>query len=493
MSGTGRLLGVPFLLLVAATAHADVVCVKTVGNERPVTVRAASACKMNERLLGSFAAFRMLLAASSIADDGATLQLTGNVRIASPVAGDPGFGQARAEASASPAAPPLGETVRYCQGGGFPGEVGGQFACATNADCTGICVAGEDSVLGGQGGHTCTANFQCNTRLQNDGVCSTGAGCQEFALLSVVGPDVFFTGFNVHVAIGTRARLDPPINGRGNLLLGYNAGSQDRGGSHNLIVGDQHSYISFNGLAGGRGGTLSGPDATISAGASNTASATAASVSGGQSNRVTHDFASVSAGHRNLASNVYASVSGGEDNIAQGAAASVSGGNHNHATGPGAAICGGQFNTASGFRASVSGGEANLASGTFASVSGGVGNVAGPGFLPLPVVSSDFAPSISGGQHNQANGTTASVSGGASNIAGPGRAPSVSGGFANIASGRSASVSAGVGNMASGSGTSTTGGSFNQATGESASVSGGSRVLSTGAFDWRAGRLFEED
>lgn len=502
MSGSKLALVVSFLLLLAPVAHADVVCVKTVGNERPLNIRAGNGCKVNETMLGSFDAFQKLLAASFAADDGATLQFTGNLQIASPVGNDSSPAQAPRVRSASAAAPPLGEPVRYCQGGGFPGEVGGQFACATNADCTGICVAGEDSVLGGSGGYTCTADFQCNSRLQNDGVCAARtATCQEFALLSVVGGDVFFSGFNVHVRSGSGA-TDGPVNGRGNLIVGYNAGSPERTGSHNLVVGDLHSYTSFGGLVAGRANTISGASATVSGGFNNVASGIGASVSGGQHNRATGELASVSGGHRNLASDLWASVSGGEDNVAQSIVASVSGGSRNSALAFGASVCGGQANEASGFRAVVSGGGRNIASGTFASVSGGVGNVAGPGALPAPQVNPGDAPAVSGGQHNQANATAASISGGEFNRVGPpppgvpgvgiGTSASVSGGRNNLAFGTAASVSGGNVNFAAGEVSSVSGGESNRAEGGAASVSGGRGRTALGANNWVAGALSQD-
>src|SRR4029453_17046537 len=131
-----------------------------------------------------------------------------------------------------------------------------------------------------------------------------------------------------------------PINGLGNLLIGYNeAPSPDpenmvaRNGSHNLIVGPYHRY----GNSGGR-----------VAGFANPIRGTSASVSGGFVNSASGAYASVSGGRINFATGAYASVSGGLQNAASGNTASVSGGLSNHATGNNASVSGGENRDAAG-------------------------------------------------------------------------------------------------------------------------------------------------
>jgi hypothetical protein len=124
----------------------------------------------------------------------------------------------------------------------------------------------------------------------------------------------------------------PVLNGKGNLIVGYNltrvgfGGTDLRTGSHNLIVGDRQNFSSFGGLVAGTINTITGP------------------------------YASVSGGDSNTASGFYSSVSGGADCTAMGHHSSVSGGFANQATGFIATVSGGEFNTASGDRSSVSGG-----------------------------------------------------------------------------------------------------------------------------------------
>lgn len=100
------------------------------------------------------------------------------------------------------------------------------------------------------------------------------------------GYNVYFDGCNVHVrnAVG---QTDSK-NDRGNLILGYNEDHEgelnDRTGSHNLIIGSEHTYTSFGGLVAGFQNTISGEHASVSGGQGNTASGKESSVSGGWKN-----------------------------------------------------------------------------------------------------------------------------------------------------------------------------------------------------------------
>ena len=74
--------------------------------------------------------------------------------------------------------------------------------------------------------------------------------------------DIYITGANLHIENGEGSTSE--INGFGNLIVGYNEGpsggddgedfDEDPGeqpgnriGSHNLVVGDGHTYTSFDG------------------------------------------------------------------------------------------------------------------------------------------------------------------------------------------------------------------------------------------------------
>jgi len=218
------------------------------------------------------------------------------------------------------------------------------------------------------------------------------------------GDDVVFTGVNVHVRDGS-GNTDGAVNGLGNLIVGYNEDVGDdavRSGSHNLIVGTEHSYTSYGGLVVGKSNTISGAFTTVSGGYSNTASGWYSSVSGGYSNTASGWSSSVSGGRYNIASGDYSSVLGG------GGETAVDG---NEAWAHYSVIGGGMSNTAGddggndrtvGEASAVLAGWANYATEDFSSVSGGYSNTV-----------SGWGSSISGGYENWTLGTYSSVSGGA--------------------------------------------------------------------------------
>jgi hypothetical protein len=238
------------------------------------------------------------------------------------------------------------------------------------------------------------------------GVTPIGGACQfqfEFTAgtslpcASQVGTDVYFTGCNVRVQSGSGS-TNGATNGLGNLIVGYdaNTGSHDQSGSHNLVVGDEHTYSSYGGLLAGLQNSVTKPSGSVTGGQCNVVGAGPAPscvpIAGADA---------VSGGFMNVASGNVSSVTGGSGNTATNGFAAVSGGGNNHATGVGAWVSGGQGNIASGLNDAVSGGYLNVASGGLSSVSGGATNSA----------TSNYA-SVSGGENNVASGSGAAVSGG---------------------------------------------------------------------------------
>lgn len=145
---------------------------------------------------------------------------------------------------------------------------------------------------------------------------------------------LIFEGCNVHIRNGSGSTDSLP-NGLGNLIIGYNedqAQQAMRGGSHNLVIGMEHSYSSVAGLVAGYQNVLAAPHSSISGGTGNTVRGEAASICGGLNNTATGDTASIAGGFKNTASGARAHVSGGFGNEASGSAASVSGGLNRTAT-----------------------------------------------------------------------------------------------------------------------------------------------------------------
>jgi hypothetical protein len=151
-------------------------------------------------------------------------------------------------------------------------------------------------------------------------------------------------GANLQIVDGTGETGDIP-NGLGNLIVGYNEdvffdGTDTRNGSHNVVIGAEHTYTSFGGIVVGFDNAITNKFA---------------SVTGGQVNRATGPSASVSGGGGNIASGANSSISGGGGNRASEADSSVSGGNTNTASAPFSSVSGGAFNTAGSLQQWVAG------------------------------------------------------------------------------------------------------------------------------------------
>jgi len=192
------------------------------------------------------------------------------------------------------------------------------------------------------------------------------------------GDDIFFDGCNVHILSGVDYDdfYSQEPNGRGNLIIGYNEDfpndelERDMTGSHNLIIGDAHTYSSHGGLVAGYRNRITSPYSSVSGGILNEASGKFSSVSGGSGNQASGLYSSVSGGYGNEASGYDSSISGGKTNTASGDYSSVLGGIKNQAKGKDAVVTGGFNNKAIGYAASVGGGKGNKAGEKFSVVTG---------------------------------------------------------------------------------------------------------------------------
>jgi len=159
-----------------------------------------------------------------------------------------------------------------------------------------------------------------------------------------------FSGVNVQVVNGTGSTglggAAAAGNGLGNLIVGYQELRSDDGvdgtddtnnrrGSHNLVVGSENNYSIWGGQVVGARNTISGSLSTVSGGYHNTASGNFSTVSGGLSNTALGENSTVSGGLRNLAREEFSTVIGGHDNIATHRGSSVGGGNTGRGVGVG--------------------------------------------------------------------------------------------------------------------------------------------------------------
>jgi hypothetical protein len=172
---------------------------------------------------------------------------------------------------------------------------------------------------------------------------------QSGEINGLAGPHVIFTGANVHIRSGSSTTYDGgSLTGLGNLIVGYNQlrpgdGAGQRGGSHNIVVGDHHRFTSYGGLVAGYENEVSRSHASVTGGFHNTASGYRSSICGGYFNTASGDESSVSGGHVNTASGPSSSVSGGYSNTASGGESSISGGAYHSAGSTWNWVAGGLF------------------------------------------------------------------------------------------------------------------------------------------------------
>lgn len=275
---------------------------------------------------------------------------------------------------------------------------------------------------------------------------------------------ITFSGANIHIESGSGSTDDnESLTNLGNLIIGYdeNNGANSKSGSHNLVIGDNHSYTSHSGFVSGLENTISGPYAAILGGFANTASAEGAMISGGSNNTASGSYASISGGDVGTASGEYSSICGGYTGTASGSYAVIGGGDTNTASGEYSSVTAGTSNTVSAQGAVISGGRLNEVDASYGVISAGASNY----------VTSTYGV-ITGGNSNTVSGYHAVITGGRDHIA-SGDYCSINGGYTNLASGEYSVVGGGEDNTASGYSSVVSGGRANTASGSRAAVSGG--------------------
>jgi hypothetical protein len=193
-------------------------------------------------------------------------------------------------------------------------------------------------------------------------------------IYGVAGPHIVFQGANVHVRNGLGST--GAIDGRGNLFVGWDDwnSSGRRGGSHNLVVGPRHDFMSSGGIVAGLNNTITAPNAVIF-GYMNRGNGELSAILGGQGNETRATTSTIIGGFTNVASGTSSTV-GGAGNEASGSGASVTGGSANVASGQASSISGGVWHQAIAPNASISGGYGNVVTAEGGSVAGGRGNTA---------------------------------------------------------------------------------------------------------------------
>ena len=328
--------------------------------------------------------------------------------------------------------------------------------------------------------------------LSNSALGSIVTDLTDYVSVDTSTHSVIFSGANVFFQSGSGATDDgssqgDPLLGLGNIVLGYNeaAGGELRTGSHNLIIGDEHSYEGFAGLIagkqnhlqgeyssilGGKGNMVSGNYSSICGGFENIGSGNHTAVLGGYQNETANSFATISGGGNNLASGFKSSVAGGTDNIATGNASSILGGDGNETTGLNTTISGGVFGETVENYSNIAGGYANTTLAMYSSILGGAENSA-----------SGESSVILGGYLNQTYGLRSSISAGYSNTTNSSYS-SICGGYLNTVDGLVGSISGGAENYSLGEYSSVSGGYNNETIGNYSSLLGGNANSVSGLY-----------
>ncbi|MCK6512523.1 hypothetical protein L6R29_21550 [Myxococcota bacterium] len=196
---------------------------------------------------------------------------------------------------------------------------------------------------------------------------------------------------NVRVVNGTN-KTDQ-TNNLGNLILGYNEDggtTKIRTGSHNLILGTEHSYTRHS---------------SILSGIKHTVNAAYASAIGGSSNTITSNalYSVAIAGQNNTFASsgtaLYAASLGGEDNKINSNYAAAVAGQNNSNTGTHAAAVAGQNNSNTGTHAAAVAGQNNSITATHAATLAGGGTSTND----KNTVSQPYAAAVAG-QNNTVDG-----------------------------------------------------------------------------------------
>jgi hypothetical protein len=145
--------------------------------------------------------------------------------------------------------------------------------------------------------------------------------------VGVIGPNITFSGANIHIVSGSGATNDNGNHfGLGNLIIGYdeNPGQvegpllpSDRVGSHNLVIGRWHRFVSFGGIVAGEDNTITAEGSSVLGGSGNFANGITSVVVAGLKNSAGGNAAAIVAGTANRALGVVSTILGGGRVITQ--------------------------------------------------------------------------------------------------------------------------------------------------------------------------------
>ena len=344
--------------------------------------------------------------------------------------------------------------------------------------------------------------LQKTVNSQDDAITALAERFDKIERTTINGHDsIVFRGINVHIR--NQSGSTTSQNGVGNLIVGYDEGSDTKDGSHNLVIGPQHTYDTVAGLIAGDDNAVTGQGATVTGGQANSASGNYASVSGGDRGETTGTNAVVAGGEINDADGQASFSAGGDAIKALGTRAASVGGLSSGASGPDSFVGGGDNISAIASRSAAVGGQGNQAASSKSLAAGGRDNTVGDNNTSVfggqnnETVASDGTPYavIVGGQNNKTGSAASLVMGGNANYARGGSFESVvlggqdndaqddrsavAGGRDNVTWSSYAAVGGGRSNSAQSTNASVTGGRNNQASGDYSLVVGGNSATET--------------
>jgi len=188
-------------------------------------------------------------------------------------------------------------------------------------------------------------------QTQIDELAESGSPLDPFVTVNnnpmngLAGPHIIFEGANVNVRSGSGATNDGwsgehqpepgSLLGLGNLIVGYNENQSPFGrtctdpypseclregpnyvndvrtGSHNLIVGPEHTYTSFGGLIAGWSNAVTHRYSSVTAGLENEARGPHTLIAGGGSNLAVADQSTLVGSSGSTTFGMYSTISGG--------------------------------------------------------------------------------------------------------------------------------------------------------------------------------------
>lgn len=194
--------------------------------------------------------------------------------------------------------------------------------------------------------------------LQADSV----PGLTSYLTVDTLAHRLTVSGANVQLDSGAGS-TEGVVNGLGNLIIGYDEddGADLKTGSHNLVLGHEHTYTSYGGIVSGENSDITGDHSIVLGGRNHTNAGNRSLIAGGNNHLIDIGQSAIIGGRDNTVSEQYAVIIAGRHNLIDAGCnnGALLGGNTNTCQNAGATITGGINNIASANNSVVLGGDSN--------------------------------------------------------------------------------------------------------------------------------------